>query len=266
MRYTIKSIIISFVIISLAIVSCNNETDKAPDLTFKTHKFTDKIHLFGNENYPSCDLDISLLAPKDSVFYKDLETKMLQVYFDTLYQLNANIDDLLHLNAQAFINEFKQQEEFLMQDTLDMGASFNWQIIVQNDITFQSERFLSFMKEIYTYTGGAHGNTNRFYFVYDLENEKILNSSELFIAEKCNELKDLQKKSLEKAGHDLSAFWLDGLKCGSNFYVVETGLVFHYDQYEIASYAAGPMGIFISFEDIEPFLQQPELFENLKKE
>lgn len=264
MKSTINQIITSFLFIVFVFSSCSTEKQKAPELTFETHKFSDKIFLFGNENYPSCDLDISLMAPKDSVFYKDLETKMLQIYFDTLYQLNANIDDLLFINAQAFIDEFNKQEEFLMQDTMDMGASFNWQIIVQNDITFQSKRFLSFMKEIFTYTGGAHGNTNRFYFVYDLEKQKILESSELFLADKCDELKDLQKKSLEKAGHDISAFWLDGLKCNHNFYVVETGLVFHYDQYEIASYAAGPMDIFISFEDIEPFLQQPELFKNLK--
>lgn len=260
MKNLIKFFAFSMSFISLLITSCNNEPKSAPEIEFKTYSFNDEIHLFGNENYPSCELDISVLAPQDSIYFENLRSIMLKTYFDSLYQINTNIDDLLFQSAQAFATDFKEQETYLMQDTLDIGLSMNWQIIVQNDIVFQNQRFISFMKELFAYTGGAHGNTNRFYYTFDLNNQELLTAEKLFVEQKYAGIIELQKQSLKKMGEDLSGFWLEGLKCDRNFYIEETGIVFYYDQYEIASYAAGPISIFISFDEIKPFLKQPELF------
>lgn len=266
MKLTLKITPILFAILYLFSTSCTIESNKEAELTFETFKFSDKVHLLGNENYPSCDIDISVLAPEDSINFKKLEAEMLKVYFDTLYKINANIDDLLFESAQFFIADFKEHEKYLLQDTIEIGASLSWQIILQNDIVYKDKKFISIMKELFAYTGGAHGNTNRFYYVYSFDKEKIVLASDIFKENSCNDLIELQKSSLNKIFEDTSGFWLDGLKCDQNFYVVESGLVFHYDQYEIASYAAGPIDIFLSFEEIEPFLREPELFEHLKKE
>jgi len=266
MNIKINRILIASIALAIILASCLNKNEKVPELSFETHKFSDKIHLYGNENYPSCDIDISVMTPEDSSYYKNLEENMLQVYFDTLYKINANIDDLLYLSAQSFFEDFKKNEEFIIQDTLEMGASLSWQIIIQNDIVYQDEHFVSFMKELYAYTGGAHGNTNMFYYVFDLDDKKLLNASDVFVTGECNALIELQKQSLNEIFEDTSGFWLDGLKCDSNFYLVENGFVFHYDQYEIASYAAGPIDIFLSFDEMEPFLQRPDHFLSLRKE
>lgn len=267
MKFAIKKTPLIISILFLLATSCSLEKSKTPKLEFKTTKFSDQVHLFDNDNYPSCDVDLRILTPKDTAYYDQLRSKILQLYFDTLYHPNAQLDDLLFKTAQKFFADFKKQQEFLMEeDTIDLGFSLNWQVIIQNDIVYQDDHFISYMNEEYVYAGGAHGNTNRSYFVYDLERDKLLTASDLFKPEKCKDLIALQKQSLEKMSEDMSVFWIENLKCDNNFYLVENGIVLHYDPYEIASYAAGPINIFISFEDINAFLQQPQLFKDLMKE
>jgi hypothetical protein len=58
--------------------------------------------------------------------------------------------------------------------------------------------------------------------------------------------------------------YADGYRCDANFYLSEKGIVFHYDQYEIASYADGPIDVVIPFEDIKPFLLISDLLEDVK--
>jgi len=265
MKSLIKWYTLSFVLFTMFFISCTFDNNKVPELSFETHKFSDKVYLFGNENYPSCTIDFSIMIPKDTSYYKNLRKDMMQTYFDSLYNSNSNIDELLYNNAQPFISEFKEQEDLVLEDTANLRASLSWQIIMQNDVVYQDQHFVSFMKELYTYNGGAHGNTNRYYYVYHLDDKKLMSAEDVFVAGKCNELIDLQKKTINQMTEDTSAYWLNGLKCDSNFYLVKNGFVFHYDQYEIASYAAGPMDIFISFDEIEPLLQHPDQFICLKK-
>jgi hypothetical protein len=257
--------VIIAIISSIAFVSCTNQTKDTPELILKEKRYSDKIHLLGNENYAACEMDIIFKYPTDSIYYQQLKESMTFAFFDSLTTRSNNLEDLMFLAAQSYTDLFKEQEEYLQQDTLDFQASMNWQIIIQNDIFFKSPRYISFMNENYGYTGGAHGNTIRSYFTFDLETNKLLSSSEVFFIEKYPELIELQKASLVKAGHEIEGFWLEGLKVDQDFYVVENGIVFHYDQYEIASYAAGPIDIFISFEEAQPLLQNPEQFEQLIK-
>jgi len=265
MTFKLKQILALSLIGFLAMVSCTNESKKTAEIDFAEHKYADKIHLLGNENYPACDLDIGFLAPQDSISYKSLQESMMVTFFDSLYNQSQNLEELLYLSAQEYSRDFHKQEEFLLQDTMDIGAAYNWQIILQNDIVFKGNGFVSFLNEIFAYQGGAHGNTNRSYYTFDLENNQLLSASNFFLPNTCDAIIAAQKNSLEKAGQDLKDLWLDGLKCNDNFYLVDTGIVFHYDQYEIASYAAGPMDIFISAEEIKEFVQQPALIERLEK-
>lgn len=264
---TIKMKKINFLslIIFITFFSCSNETKKRPDLKFSEHKYADKVHLLGNDNYPACEIDISFLAPQDTISFRSLQESMMTTFFDSLYLQSQNIEKLLYLTAQENFNDFYQQEEYLSQDTMDMSDTYNWDIILKNDVVYQGKRFVSFSNETYAYLGGAHGDTQDNYYTFDLETNQLLSASDFFLPNKCEEIIELQKQSLEKDDEELGDLWLDGLKCNDNFYLDESGIIFHYNQYEIASYAAGPIDIFISFEEIQEFLQKPELIERFVK-
>lgn len=260
-----KTLTITGLLLIFWFSSCNIENKNKAELLFESYKFSDKVYLFDNENYPSSQIDIRIDLPSDSVYYKVLSETILSEFFDSIYRPNLPVNDMLYKAFEHYSLEYKDMEEFYQEDSIDAGATYNWEIINQSVNEYKVGNFLTFMNEVYAYTGGAHGNTTRYYYVYDLNQNKVLKANEVFNLDKCNEILELQKKSLSEI-EDLENLWLDGLKCNDNFYVVESGFIFHYDQYEIAPYAAGPMDVFINFKDLEPYLLRPELFTILKKE
>ena len=160
----------------------------------------------------------------------------------------------MQIISQVFTEEYRVNEDDLKGETDEIGASYNWELQKNNEIIFQNEVFISFKNEIYYFSGGAHGNTIRNYYIFDLRNKKILSADDVFKAEVCEDIVEIQQVSISKTNINSEVIYTDGFKCDHNFYLVEKGIVFHYDQYEIASYAEGPIDIFLSFEEVEPFL------------
>jgi hypothetical protein len=195
----------------------------------------------------------------------ELYRTMEVCFFDSLYLPEISTDSLLSILSQAYISMYEEFQEELALDSIGMGGSLNWEIIISNDIVFKNQNFICFMVENYGYTGGAHGNTNRSYFVYDLRENQLLTAGDVLDLNQCDAIIELQKNSLEKSGENLDGYWLDGMQCDKNFYLNESGIVFYYDQYEIASYAAGPMSIFIGFDELKPYLLKPQIIEQLIK-
>lgn len=256
--------LIAFILLAL-MVSCNSTEESKTELDFKSLKYGDQVHLFGNDNFPAFDIDIKLILPSDSIAYDGLYHAILMTYFDSLYQDSWTAEKDMNLLADVLIQDYRSLEEGLDLDSTDFGSSYSWQIVKSNEILFSNEKYVSFVNEEYSYTGGAHGNTIRNHFIFDLEQNTLLEAKDLLDLTKCEDLIQLQKNSLVKTGQDIDGFWEDGFRCDQNFYALDKGFVFHYDQYEIASYAAGPMDIFISFEELKPYLLQPEIAKEFTK-
>lgn len=256
-----KPITIILILSSLLFFSCKNETKKETSLTFTEYSISEEIHLFGNENYPAFNLDIRIKLPEDKITYQGLKQAMMKSYFDSLYLPQKSIDENLEALAHTHVSEYRAIEKELQLDSMDIGSSYNWEMIENNQILNHNEYFVSFMTEIFSYTGGAHGNTIRNHYIFDLKNDKLLSAGDLLNLSKCEDIIDLQKKSAEKAGIILDDIFIGGFRCNNNFYLIDEGFIFHYDQYEIASYADGPIDIFISFTEIAPFLLDEQLAE-----
>ncbi len=264
MKNYLKKTAVILSIISLAILySCQTNTKKNTDLSFIEHKHSEEIHLFNNDNYPAFHLDVNISLPTDSLAFQGLYQAMSLTYFDSIYNQHLSASENLQVLASLFIANYRIVEKDLKLDSTDIGASYNWEVIKKNKIVFKGKRFISFLNEAFAYTGGAHGNTLRSYFIFDLKNNKLLTSQEAFKANSCEAIIKLQKESLKKEGREIDDLYSDGYRCNDNFYLSEKGIVFHYDQYEIASYADGPIDVVISFVDIEPYLLQADLFDDV---
>jgi len=249
---------------SALIILLNSCQPKKAKLSFHSFRNSEEVHLFGNDNYPAISADLQILVPTDSLAYKGLYLAMASTYFDSLYDEHKSCDENLHDIGFLLSSDYKSLEQELKPDSIEIGSSYNWEIIKNNKIVYHGKRYLSFMNEQYEFTGGAHGNTIRNYYTYDLKEQHLITSVETFKADSCAAIIELQKKSLTKAGIDLSELMEDGFKCDS-FYVMEKGIIFHYNQYEIASYATGPMDVFVSFNEIQPHLKNTELLKEQNK-
>lgn len=257
--YSIKKSIILLIVGCLSFTSCQQNTPENSSITFQKYAHNEKVHLFGNENYPAFDLDVQIILPEEDASLTGLVQAMKKTFFDSLYYPEKTTEENLEILSQIVLQDYRILEQDLALDSMDIGSSYNWQMIQKNKTLMKNSNFISFVNETYSYTGGAHGNTIRNHFVYDLLEDKLLEAKDIFDLSKCESIIQLQKASIQKAGIHIDEIFKDGFRCNENFHLMDKGIIFHYDQYEIASYAAGPIDIFLSFEEMMPYLLDKEL-------
>ncbi len=102
------------------------------------------------------------------------------------------------------------------------------------------------------YTGGAHPNSRRRLVSFDVSTGQLLGADDL--TTDIAELTSLVENQLRidrglEPGADLEAagFWFpeEGFSLPDNIGIVEDGLLFHWDPYEIAPYSMGPIDVMV---------------------
>jgi len=127
--------------------------------------------------------------------------------------------------------------------------------------TYNSPQLLSLEMHQYLFTGGAHGYGATFFENFDAQSGEPLIQDALF-RDKTAFLK-LAEKEFRKAFEipenesiNATGFWFEN----DRFYLPESigfsgsNLVMIYNQYDIASYAAGPIELEIPLKDVESYL------------
>ncbi|GAB5418936.1 MAG: hypothetical protein Crog4KO_00830 [Crocinitomicaceae bacterium] len=190
---------------------------------------------------------------------------------DSTYKdsVNARIAELASMESPEFetqllgpltdyyfervVNDFTVDEE---DDSNDMNM-YQWSMEMAFDID-ESKEYVVLSTNAWSYTGGAHGNGYSFYEYFSkktgvefgIEYFAIEMDALLTIAEKkFRSQQDIEEGvSLDEAG-----FWFedDSFHLSQNFYFRGDELVFLYNSYEIAPYAAGVIELTIPLEELE---------------
>lgn len=141
----------------------------------------------------------------------------------------------------------------------------NYEVYTDFTVAYNRECLLSTFTDIYKYTGGAHGSTERISTLWNLSLGKNLNLSDLFIYPNQYEsyITDIIINYIEediKAGNDI---YFEDYKTNvvdrfnpMNFYISEDGIVIYFQQYDIAPYSSGILTFLIPFE--EGIMELPE--------
>lgn len=148
--------------------------------------------------------------------------------------------------------EFKKYDAMPeMQNYLDSGGY----------LEFANNNLAVFRFSEETFTGGAHPSHYTKTFNYDLKNNKILKLADLF-KPNSKYLQKLSKLSKEKLEDNLD--FEDGIKPlaknFSNFLITPKGLIIYFNEYQVASYAAGPQEILIPYSELKGFWIKNNLF------
>ncbi len=168
-------------------------------------------------------------------------------------QMYDNLDSVAQ-SIFADYNSVKADfEDYTIPWALEKNIEFN---------TFKNIATLNFSE--YSYMGGAHPNSIFEYYNFDTATGKRL-TVENFIRpgqeqnllaageNKFRELKEIPEEiSLEAAG-----YWFENNRfyLAESFTVTDSGLVFIYNPYEIASYAEGFIELFLSNEELRGILK-----------
>ncbi len=136
-----------------------------------------------------------------------------------------------------------------------------WEADIQGEVSYSSPLLLCISLEGYLFTGGAHGYSSLRYLNFDAENARELEPAELFadvdgftsLAEMA--FRDQYKVPAEQEINSTGFMFEDNrFSLPEAIGFGEGGVLLHYDPYEVASYADGPLSLAIPYRDAAPFL------------
>lgn len=164
--------------------------------------------------------------------------------------------------SENFISDYKAFQ-------LDMpGNHAGWELNQSIVIVNETPKVLAMVHEFYVYTGGAHGMPGEYFINIEKMSGRVLSLADIVTDQSQNEFVTIAEQkfyqqrgipstqSLEEAG-----YWFDdeGFYLAENFTVMDDGLLFLYNPYEIASYADGMIELFIPIADVKSLLKMEKL-------
>lgn len=187
-------------------------------------------------------------------------------FSDLVSDFNSGVDEMNEDAKQMNEENRKYAEEDPDMEYTDMSYSHNCTVeVIRSD-----SKIFSFVLYDYLYTGGAHGMTDETGYTYDSTTGELLELSNFgdeqaikdtalaYIKDIITQSEQSAKDSLFTAGEFTDDYdeLLDSSFEGDNvpaYYLDNRGLVFVFQQYAIAPYAAGIITFTVPYEKIEGF-------------
>ncbi len=186
--------------------------------------------------------------------------------------INNNIDQYiiksLYLGdpevAPTALTTQEAMEQFVedyWRDTSEFPDINEYEASIAVEETFRCAEFATIALHQYTYIGGAHGYGSIEYLNFNIETGEILKLDQivkdkegLAILAEQQLRKDFEISNNESLNAERFWFENDKFHFPDNIGFEKGKLIIHYNQYEIASYADGPIDIELSLEEAAPFL------------
>jgi hypothetical protein len=163
---------------------------------------------------------------------KGLQNKEIQT------RLNQLLENDARERQKAMIEEAESNSEYILTEpyhTYELVSRFNQYYITENT--------LSFYVDYYSFTGGAHGMTERKAYNFDLNTGEELTLSDLFV-ENFDYTTMINERVQRAINQDPDTYFtrehgFKGITGDQGFYLENNNLIVYFLQYEIAPYAAG---------------------------
>lgn len=137
-----------------------------------------------------------------------------------------------------------------------------WEADIEGKVTYEDQNILTIQINSYSFTGGAHGFSSTRFLNFDKAKGLEMANMEFFkdplefqnFAE--GKFRD-QEKIPATGSINATGFMFEG----DEFYLPENigftqeGLQLLYEQYEVASYAEGPIILTLTYKELEPYLK-----------
>lgn len=131
-----------------------------------------------------------------------------------------------------------------------------WELEVKGEVLFLSPSMTTVSLESFSFTGGAHPNSNTVLLNIDLKTGKSVNL--LDYVQDLKKLNQLAEKAFRESRelapeedlNEAGFFWDSDFQLPANIGLVEEGLYFYYNSYEIAAYAWGSTDFVLTWETL----------------
>lgn len=139
-----------------------------------------------------------------------------------------------------------------------------WKAEIFAEVTYEDEHWVSIQLNAYIFTGGAHGYGSVRFLNFDKHKGTELQPWQLFsnqgglrqLAEsRFRQQEDIpENQPINSTGF---MFEENRFSLPENIGLTQTGVTLHYNQYEVASYADGPIELTLPFTEVRKFMNYP---------
>ena len=244
----------------------------------------------GMSNEVSASVKVDILMPKERCLREFAELNI------ALNWKRAGLGDDLLTGYRAvvrdFISDFKgskleRAEEIAKGEWVPPSAG--WDFSLSSVITWNSGNYFSYRSSVYTYFGGVHPDVwfrngtysyrlGRQLRVSDLFEKRNLLAVARLIRRGISENESCSDYLREKMTNEVTGTYADyagdvdadgrgdsSEPCVTeNFMIVEDGVVWTYNEYEISSYSEGHTDVLVPWKWLAPLLRSRELIDNPK--
>ena len=179
-------------------------------------------------------------------------------------------DDMIKNFDITYIQDYTSMYESGEAEIDDVSS--NWEVYDEISILFQKNGLIGFVSSGYEYTGGAHGLYGSVNYTYDSQSEKLISLEDIFainfesiLEEAINAQLRTDRNLAPDASLSDEGFFVDVVTATPNFMLSETGITFHYNIYEIASYADGSIDITVPYDEIRAIVPAGGMIERMMK-
>ncbi|MEM9143144.1 MAG: DUF3298 domain-containing protein [Bacteroidota bacterium] len=175
-----------------------------------------------------------------------------------------NYDDALNpTTIEEALTAFK--EGYLELKRLYPDETMGWEAKITGKVLYEDTYVLTLLLDSYIFTGGAHGYTATRFLNFDKKKSKELENEGLFKKEdaftKFAETKFREQENIpEGKSINYTGFMFEGdsFTLPENMGFTEEGFQLHYNPYEVASYADGPITLTIPYAELTEYLIKPK--------
>jgi hypothetical protein len=190
-----------------------------------------------------------------------INSRINHILLTTMYPM----DDSTYGSLDAMMKGFISDYESAKKEFPDIPG--NWYLGARMIDTAGTDKILCFKQTFDMFTGGAHGSYYENFYNFNAETGDSIGLSDILKPGFEKELQALVVSKFRKdqkipEGQSLTEAGLfsDTLSYNDNFLITKEGLTFHYNIYEIWSYAQGTADVFIPYSDLKAILKENGLY------
>lgn len=270
-RFLIAFFVVASLILQLGFFSC---TTKSSDITVLIDSVSvDSIcPLFHNYEKPACHFNLRMEVPyveENSGLSQSLQRFLISIPRQGAFseECDGTVIGMANTYLRTYIMQYLHEgKEAIDSYGEDMDAAATWMSYeeqAEGKVVFQEGNFLSYQFKVYSYMGGAHGNTTTANRVFDLNSQQAITLSNLFSADNLAQVGVLLRQALATLNECESVeqlaqagifFSANEIEPTDNFLLDGKGLTWIYDPYEIAPYAYGPVTVSLTWKELNDLL------------
>ncbi len=217
----------------------------------KEHKLTfERLQLKNKtcESCPKIEIDIPNALDESPVGRRINSTLKEELIYILKFEETQEVTSIEQAMS-SFTESYQELQNKFPDETV------GWEATIQGNITYEDARLISIKLNSYNFTGGAHGYGSTVFLNFDKKKGVELENHQLF--KDLGEFQNVAEKQLrqqenipQNANINSTGFMFDGdsFHLPDNIGYTENGIQLVYNQYEVASYADGPIILTIPFE------------------